>query len=62
MRYKASLEQAGPRDGVKVTQLVGEFRTQFRIALMMLAIRRAATMQQASGLPEICIKKHMLED
>jgi hypothetical protein len=62
MRYRASLEQAGPRaDGVKVTQLVGEFRTQFRIALMMVAIRRAAAMQQASGLPEICTKKNILE-
>ena len=44
-----------------MTQLVGEFRSQFRIALVMVAIWRAAAMQQASGLAETCTKKDIQE-
>ena len=48
-------------DSVKVTQLVDEFRSQLRIALMVVVIRRAAATQQVSGLPERCIKKYIQE-
>ena len=61
MRYKASVEQAGPRaDGVKVTQLVDEFLSQFRIALMMVAIQGGchATSVWSAGT---CTKKDTLE-
>ena len=52
MRYKAHLSNQPERpDGVKVAMLVGNFRADFRLALIMTVVRRAAAMQLGSGLP-----------
>ena len=50
MRYKAHLTNQPERpDGVKVATLVGNFRADFRLALIMTVVRRAAEMQLGSG-------------
>ena len=46
----------GP-DGVKVSQVVGRFRADFRLSLMMVAVRRAAAMLLGSGLPGCCVRE-----
>ena len=43
-------------DGVKVATLVGNFRADFRLALIMTVVRRAAAMQLGSGLPSGSIR------
>ena len=48
MRYKAHLSNQPERpDGVKVATLVGNFRADFRLALIMTVVRRA-------GMPQRC--------
>ena len=57
MRYKAHLTNQPERpDGVKVATLVGNFRADFRLALIMTVVRRAAAMQLGSGLPSGSIR------
>ena len=52
MRLKAHLTSLSERpDGVSVSQVVGRFRADFRLSLMMVAVRRAAAMLLGSGLP-----------
>ncbi len=43
-------------DGVKVSQVVGRFRADFRLSLMMVAVRRAAAMLLGSSLPSCCVR------
>ena len=58
MRHKADLRAQGQRpDGANVSALTGAFRAEFRMALMLTAVRRASAMQQASGLPRGCTRK-----
>ena len=57
MRLKAHLTSLGERpDGVKISHIVGCFRAEFRLALMMTTVRRAAAMQLGSGLPSCCVR------
>ena len=57
MRLKAHLTPLGERpDGIKVPQVVGRFRADFRLSLMMVMIRRAAAMLLGSGLPSCCVR------
>ena len=57
MRDKAHLSNQPERpDGVKVATLVGNFRADFRLALIMTVVRRAAAMQLGSGLPSGSIR------
>ena len=61
MRLKADLEATlqtvGQRpDGRTPAQLTGVFRARFRMALLMVAVRRAAACQQGSGLPSSCVR------
>jgi len=57
MRCKAHLTNQPERpDGVKVATLVGNFRADFRLALIMTVVRRAAAMQLGSGLPSGSIR------
>ncbi len=57
MRLKAHLTPLGERlDGVKVSQVVGRFRADFRLSLMMAAVRRAAAMLLGSGLPSCFVR------
>ena len=57
MRLKAHLTPLGERpDGVGVSQMVGRFRADFRLSLMMVAVRRAAAMLLGSGLPSCCVR------
>jgi len=57
MRYKAHLSGSGMRaDGLEATVLVGRFRADLRMALMMVTVRRMAAMQQAAGLPSTCVR------
>ena len=58
MRFKAATQAMGPRpDGSSLAALTGSFRAEFRMALMLTAVRRASAMQMASGLPKGCTKK-----
>ena len=62
MRYKAHLTRAGDRaDGRKAAQLTGKFRADFRMALLMVAARRAASVQQGAGLPSCCVRGDVLD-
>ena len=57
MRYKAHLLHMGKRpDGLKAGTIVGQFRADFRLALMIVAARRAAIMQLGAGLPGSCVR------
>lgn len=57
MRYKAHLSGSGMRaDGLEAKVLVGRFRADLRMALMMATVRRMAAMQQAAGLPSTCVR------
>lgn len=57
MRYKAHLLHMGKRpDGLKAGTIVGQFRADFRLALMIVAARRAAIMQLGAGLPGGCVR------
>ena len=57
MRFKAHLCSLGHRpDGLSVPYLVGKFRADFRLALLMVVVRRAGAMQLASGLPNGSIR------
>ena len=57
-RFKAATQAMGPRpDGSSLAALTGSFRAEFRMALMLTAVRRASAMQMASGLPKGCTKK-----
>ena len=56
-RYKAHLLTLGQRpDGLEVKHLVGKFRADLRLSLMMVTARRMAAMQQAAGLPAACVR------
>ena len=56
-RYKAHLLTLGERaDGLQVKHLVGKFRADLRLSLLMVTARRMAAMQQAAGLPAACIR------
>ena len=56
-RLKRHLESDGERpDGAKVPFMVGRFRADFRLAVMMTVARRAAAMQLGSGLPSCCVR------
>ena len=45
-RLKGHLESVGERpDGASATHLVGKFRADFRLSIMMTTVRRAAAMQ-----------------
>ena len=58
MRLKAHLTPLGERpDGVSVSQVVGRFRADFRLSLMMVVVRRAAAMLLGSGLPGCCVRE-----
>ena len=58
MRLKAHLTSLSERpDGVSVSQVVGRFRADFRLSLMMVAVRRAAAMLLGSGLPGCCVRE-----
>ena len=57
MRLKEHLTMMGERpDGLTTTHLVGKFRADFRLAMMMCVVRRAAAMQLGSGLPSGCVR------
>ena len=57
MRLKTHLTTAGERpDGLPTTYLVGKFRADFRLALMMCVVKRAAAMQLGAGLPSECVR------
>ena len=59
MRLKAHLTPLGERpDGVKVPQVVGRFRADFRLSLMMVLVSRAVAiyMLLGSGLPSCCVR------
>ena len=57
MRYKAHLSGFGSRaDGLETSVLVGRFRADLRMALMMVTVRRMAAMQEAAGLPSACVR------
>ena len=57
MRLKAHLTRVGERpDGLPATYLVGKFRADFRLAIMMCVVKRAAAMQLGSGLPSGCVR------
>ena len=57
MRYKAHLLGLGHRaDGLDAKFLVGKFRADLRLALMMVTVRRMAAMQEAAGLPADCVR------
>ena len=57
MRYKAHLSGLGSRaDGLETSVLVGRFRADLRMALMMVTVRRMAAMQEAAGLPSACVR------
>ena len=43
-------------DGLTTPYLVGKFRADFRLALVMCAVKRAAAMQLGSGLPSGCVR------
>ena len=56
---KKNHTNAGERpDGLLTTHLVGKFRADFRLALMMCVVKRAAAMQVGSGLdlPSGCVR------
>ena len=57
MRLKEHLTMMGERpDGLTTPYLVGKFRADFRLALVMCAVKRAAAMQLGSGLPSGCVR------
>ena len=57
LRLKRHLESVGERpDGATVPRLVGKFRADFRLSLMMTAVRRAAAMQLGTGLPSCSVR------
>ena len=43
-------------DGLTTTYLVCKFRADFRLAMMMCVVKRAAAMQLGSGLPSGCVR------
>jgi hypothetical protein len=43
-------------DGATVPRLVGKFRADFRLSLMMTTVRRAAAMQLGTGLPSCSVR------
>ena len=52
MRYKAHLNSQPERpDGVKVATLVGNFRVDFRLALIMTIVRTYVVLQRCSWSP-----------
>ena len=60
----ARLTSDGNRaDGRKPSQLTGKFRADFRMALLMVAARRAAAVQQGgrAGLPSCCVRGDVLD-
>ena len=57
MRYHAHLVNMGQRpDGLSAKIIVGQFRADFRLALMIVAARRSALMQLGAGLPASCVR------
>ena len=57
VKKKAHLLGLGQRtDGLDAKILVGRFRADLRLALMMVTVRRMAAMQQAAGLPSVCVR------
>ena len=57
MRLKAHHVAQGARpDGVEAVDLTARFRKQFRMSLLMVAIRRMGAMQRDSGLPAACAR------
>jgi len=57
MRYHAHLLNMGQRpDGLSAKIIVGQFRADFRLALMIVAARRSALMQLGAGLPASCVR------
>ena len=56
-RLKGHLESVGERpDGASATHLVGKFRADFRLSIMMTTVRRAAAMQLGTGLPSCSVR------
>ena len=56
-RLRRHLENEGERpDGANVPYMVGKFRADFKLAVMMTVARRAAAMQLGSGLPSCCVR------
>ena len=43
-------------DGASATHLVGKFRADFRLSIMMTTVRRAAAMQLGTGLPSCSVR------
>ena len=57
MRLKAHLTNAPARaDGLGVGHIVGKFRADFRLAMLMALVRRAGAVQLGSGLPTGCVR------
>ena len=54
-------DHADMRDGRTPAQLTGKFRADFRMALMMVATRRAGAAQQGAGLPSCCVRGDVLD-
>ena len=56
-RLKRHLESVGERaDGASASLLVGKFRADFRLSIMMTVVRRAAAMQVGTGLPSCSVR------
>ena len=56
MRLKAHLLAQPTRpDGRDPAKITGRFRADFRLALVMVCVRRASAMQLGSGLPDASI-------
>ena len=57
MRLKAHLlAQPARPDGRDPAKITGRFRADFRLAIVMVCVRRAAAMQLGSGLPHASIR------
>jgi len=62
MRLKAHHTAMGARpDGLSPSDLTGAFRADFRLAILMATVRRAAAVQQGSGLPASSVRGDILE-
>ena len=56
-RSKRHLESVGERpDRASASLLVGKFRADFRLSIMMTVVRRAVAMQLGTGLPSCSVR------
>ena len=56
-RLKRHPQNVGERpDGASASLLVGKFRADFRLSIMMTVVRRAVAMQLGTGLPSCSVR------